>query len=75
VDAVIGGLVVEVIAYGMSNLIQSSNSAAWQQIVTGLVLLIAAGFDAVSRRGSGAGSGSFARLLAVIFRLNKKTGA
>ena len=67
VDAIVGGLVVEVISYGMSNLIQGDNSAAWEEIITGLVLLLAAGFDAVSRRGSGNSSGSFARLLSTLF--------
>ena len=50
IDAVIGGIVVEVISYGMSDLISGSNGPGWQLIVTGIVLLIAAGFDAVSRR-------------------------
>jgi D-xylose transport system permease protein len=50
IDAVIGGVVVEVISYGMSDLISGSNGPGWQLIITGLVLLIAAGFDAVSRR-------------------------
>jgi D-xylose transport system permease protein len=50
IDAVIGGVVVEVISYGMSDLISGSNGSGWQQIITGIVLLVAAGFDAVSRR-------------------------
>jgi len=50
IDAVIGGVVVEVISYGMSDLISGSNGPGWQLIITGAVLLIAAGFDAVSRR-------------------------
>ena len=50
IDAVIGGVVVEVISYGMSDLISGSNGSGWQLIITGIVLLIAAGFDAVSRR-------------------------
>jgi len=54
IDAVIGGVVVEVISYGMSDLISGSNGPGWQWIITGLVLLLAAGFDAVSRR-AGAG--------------------
>jgi D-xylose transport system permease protein len=52
IDAVIGGVVVEVILYGMSDLISGSNGPGWQLIVTGIVLLIAAGFDAVSRGAS-----------------------
>ncbi|HEX4790107.1 MAG TPA: ABC transporter permease, partial [Actinospica sp.] len=50
IDAVIGGVVVEIISYGMSDLISGSNGPGWQLIVTGIVLLVAAGFDAVSRR-------------------------
>jgi len=34
----------------MSVLISGANSAGWEWIVTGLVLLLAAGFDAVARR-------------------------
>ncbi|WP_228561924.1 sugar ABC transporter permease [Catenulispora rubra] len=49
-DAVWGGLVVAVIQNGMGDLIKGANSQAWQWIVTGLVLLLAAGFDAASRR-------------------------
>ena len=52
IDAVIGGLVVAVINNGMSDLIQGSNSAGYQYIVTGAVLLLAAGFDAVVRSRS-----------------------
>ena len=55
-DAVWGGLVVAVIQNGMGDLIKGANSQAWQWIVTGLVLLLAAGFDATSRRvGQGEG--------------------
>lgn len=50
IDAIIGGAVVEVISYGMSDLISGSNGPGWQLIITGIVLLVAAGFDAVSRR-------------------------
>ncbi|WP_230419474.1 sugar ABC transporter permease [Catenulispora pinistramenti] len=55
-DAVWGGLVVAVIQNGMGDLIKGANSQAWQWIVTGLVLLLAAGFDAASRRVGGADS-------------------
>jgi D-xylose transport system permease protein len=48
---VLGGLVVAVIINGMSDLIQGANSAGYEWIVTGAVLLLAAGFDAVVRRG------------------------
>jgi D-xylose transport system permease protein len=51
IDAVLGGLVVAVIINGMSDLIQGANSAGYEYIVTGAVLLLAAGFDAVVRRG------------------------
>ncbi|HKE63902.1 MAG TPA: ABC transporter permease [Micromonosporaceae bacterium] len=50
IDAILGGLVVAVIQNGMSALISGANSAGWEWIVTGLVLLLAAGFDAVARR-------------------------
>ena len=72
VDAIVGGLVVEVISYGMSNLIQGSNSSGWEEIITGLVLLLAAGLDAVSRRGSGNSSGGFAKLLSTVLRREPK---
>ena len=49
IDAVLGGLVVAVIINGMSDLIQGSNSAGYEFVVTGAVLLLAAGFDAVVR--------------------------
>jgi D-xylose transport system permease protein len=52
IDAVLGGLVVTVITNGMSNLIKGTNNSGWQQIVTGAVLLLAAGFDAVVRSRS-----------------------
>jgi D-xylose transport system permease protein len=50
IDAVLGGLVVAVIVNGMSDLIQGANSAGYEFVVTGAVLLLAAGFDAVVRR-------------------------
>jgi D-xylose transport system permease protein len=53
IDAVLGGLVVAVIINGMSDLIQGANSAGYEWVVTGAVLLLAAGFDAVVRRGRG----------------------
>ena len=52
IDAILGGLVVTVITNGMSNLINGANAAGWQEIVTGGVLLLAAGFDAVVRSRS-----------------------
>ncbi|MGW7684437.1 sugar ABC transporter permease [Kribbella sp. NPDC054772] len=51
IDAILGGLVVAVIINGMSDLIQGSNSSGYEYVVTGAVLLLAAGFDAVVRRG------------------------
>jgi D-xylose transport system permease protein len=51
IDAVLGGLVVAVIINGMSDLIQGANSAGYEYVVTGAVLLLAAGFDAIVRRG------------------------
>ncbi len=53
IDAVIGGLVVQVIANGMSDLVQGNNSAAVQYIVTGAVLMLAAAVDALARRRAG----------------------
>jgi len=53
-DAVVGGAVVAVIINGMADLLQGKNNSAWQWIVTGLVLLLAATVDAVSRRRAGA---------------------
>jgi D-xylose transport system permease protein len=50
IDAVLGGLVVAVIINGMSDLIQGANSAGYEYVATGAVLLLAAGFDAVVRR-------------------------
>ena len=51
IDAVLGGLVVAVVINGMSDLIQGANSAGYEWVVTGAVLLLAAGFDAIVRRG------------------------
>ncbi|HEX2904427.1 MAG TPA: ABC transporter permease [Jatrophihabitans sp.] len=53
-DAIIGGLVVAVIANGMADLVQGNNRDAIQYIVTGAVLLLAAAVDALSRRRAGA---------------------
>ena len=51
VDAIIGGLVIAVVANGMGLL---NKSAAVVYMVTGVVLLIAAGVDALSRRRAAA---------------------
>jgi D-xylose transport system permease protein len=48
-DAIIGGLVVAVIANGLPLVTQQSGV---QYIVTGLVLLVAASVDAISRKRS-----------------------
>ena len=53
-DAIIGGLVVAVIANGMADLVQGNNRDSIQYIVTGAVLLLAAAVDALSRRRAGA---------------------
>lgn len=53
IDAIVGGAVVEVIYNGMSNLVKGTNSSAVQYIVTGLVLMLAAAVDALSRRRAG----------------------
>ena len=49
IDAIIGGLVIAVIDNGMGLLQQPPSNV---QIVTGLVLLLAASVDAISRRRS-----------------------
>ena len=52
IDAVIGGLVIAVIANGLPLITQQSGI---QFVVTGLVLLVAASVDAISRKRSAAG--------------------
>ena len=52
IDAIIGGLVVAVIANGLPLITQQSGI---QYVVTGLVLLVAASVDAISRKRSTAG--------------------
>lgn len=49
VDAVLGGLALGILQYGMSDLIKGGNAAAYQDIITGIVLLLAAAVDALSR--------------------------
>jgi D-xylose transport system permease protein len=49
VDAVLGGFALTILAYGMSDLIKGGNAAAYQFIITGIVLLLAAAVDALSR--------------------------
>jgi D-xylose transport system permease protein len=48
-DAVLGGLALGILQYGMSDLIKGTNSSAYQDIITGIVLLMAAAVDALSR--------------------------
>jgi D-xylose transport system permease protein len=52
-DAIVGGLVVAVIANGMSDLVQGNNGPSVQYIVTGAVLMLAAAIDALARRRAG----------------------
>jgi D-xylose transport system permease protein len=47
-DAVIGALVITIIPNGI--LLQQNPNTQWQQVITGVVLLLAAGVDAISRR-------------------------
>jgi D-xylose transport system permease protein len=47
-DGVIGALVIAIIPNGL--LLKPSLGAQWQQVITGVVLLVAAAVDAVSRR-------------------------
>lgn len=47
-DAILGALVIAIIPNGL--LLRPSLGAQWQQVITGIVLLIAAGIDAISRR-------------------------
>jgi D-xylose transport system permease protein len=47
-DAILGALVIAIIPNGL--LLRPSLDAQWQQVITGIVLLIAAAVDAISRR-------------------------
>jgi D-xylose transport system permease protein len=47
-DAVLGGLVIVIIPNGLG--LKPELGAQWQQVITGLVLLVAAAVDAVSRK-------------------------
>jgi D-xylose transport system permease protein len=49
-DAIIGALVIAIIPNGL--LLRPSLGAQWQSVITGVVLLIAAAVDAISRRRS-----------------------
>ncbi|MET0837727.1 MAG: ABC transporter permease [Marmoricola sp.] len=52
-DAILGALVIAIIPNGL--LLKPSLGAQWQQVITGVVLLLAAAIDAISRRRSAAG--------------------
>lgn len=56
VDGVLGGFALTILAYGMSDLIKGGNAAAYQFIITGIVLLLAAAVDALSRHAGRAAS-------------------
>ena len=47
-DAILGALVIAIIPNGL--LLRPSLGAQWQQVITGIVLLLAAAVDAISRR-------------------------
>jgi D-xylose transport system permease protein len=49
-DAIIGALVIAIIPNGLS--LKSSINPQWQSVITGVVLLLAAAVDAISRRRS-----------------------
>ncbi len=53
-DAIIGGLVIAVIANGMATLVSGLNGPPLQYVVTAAVLLLAAAIDALARRRAGA---------------------
>ena len=50
VDAVLGGVVLAILQNGISDLLQGNNAAAYQLIIEGAVLLLAAAVDSLSRR-------------------------
>ena len=52
-DAIIGALVIAIIPNGLG--LKPSLGPQWQQVITGVVLLLAAAVDAVSRRRSARG--------------------
>lgn len=52
-DAILGALVIAIIPNGL--LLRPSLGAQWQQVITGVVLLIAASVDAISRRRAARG--------------------
>ncbi len=56
VDGALGAIALAILINGMSDLLQGANAAAWQYIVEGIVLLAAAGVDALSRHAGRATS-------------------
>jgi len=50
VDAILGGAVLAILQNGISDLLQGNNAAAYQLIIEGAVLLLAAAVDSLSRR-------------------------
>ena len=48
-DAVLGGVALTILSFGMSDLISGASNGQWEDIITGIVLLIAAWVDAASR--------------------------
>ena len=52
-DAILGALVIAIIPNGLR--LKPSLDAQWQQVITGVVLLLAAAVDAISRKRAARG--------------------
>ena len=50
VDAILGGVVLAILQNGISDLLQGNNASAYELIIEGCVLLLAAAVDSISRR-------------------------
>ena len=50
VDAILGGVVLAILQNGISDLLQGNNASAYELIIEGSVLLLAAAVDSMSRR-------------------------
>jgi D-xylose transport system permease protein len=50
VDAILGGVVLAILQNGVSDILQGNNASAYELIIEGAVLLLAAAVDSVSRR-------------------------
>jgi D-xylose transport system permease protein len=50
IDAILGGVVLAILQNGIADLLQGNNAAAYQLIIEGAVLLLAAAVDSLSRR-------------------------